>query len=194
MLRPSHAPFVLAGLSVACGSADASLLTGERSPIAGSSGTAGVSGGASGMEGNGAGGFWALGGWGGATAVGGLANPDGAASAGGATFGAGGANRGGAPEAGGAFGGGGGAGGRPPTTLPSGGIITPQCAACANTHCPAELAACGAEPACRAAEECMTKCSLVDCISCVPGAPSAFSGLFSGCLKQSCPTVCPSVT
>jgi hypothetical protein len=201
MKLSSRSLIALGALLVACGSADSSFLTGSSSPgVVAVGGMAGASGGTSGGGPGTGGGMFTTGGST-ATGAGGAGNGvGGAASAGGARFATGGVSQGSAGSGpGGTLGSGGarpaeGGAGSTLASLPTGGIVSTACATCTKNHCPNELTACDADPACRAAETCMTTCSLADCTSCVLGAPVSFKQLFSDCIAASCPNVCPVIT
>jgi hypothetical protein len=82
-----------------------------------------------------------------------------------------------------------------PIELPSGGVISPQCAACATAGCQPEAAVCKADAACWKMGVCVTTCLGPTCVACFGGPPAASSEFNSleCCTSRKCGALCPSL-
>jgi hypothetical protein len=200
MPRPVHVRVAAVGvLLAACGSSGTSDLFGVPAAAAGGQ-VAATTGDAAGGATTGAGGTM------GGTSAGGTA-AGASPGAGGASGPAdGGADGGGidAPDSGGTSRGGAHDSGEKPSgpldasviVFVPGGIISSQCAACANANCQPEEAVCHADPACMQVYSCVTSCIIpLQCAACVVGSgsgPQEFNTL-QCCTSHHCIGLCPSL-
>jgi hypothetical protein len=203
MSRRFHVLIAAVGLLIAaCGSADTNGLsggaaagtggqiaagTGTGAATGASTGTGGATDSTAGTGGVSAGGTAASGASGGA---GGDAGPIGAGSGGTRGADSGLPSRGGAPDS-----------GAVPLDASAvvfvpGGIISAQCAACADANCRKEGAVCQAEPASTQVYKCVTSCIIpLQCAACLVGSgpgPQEFNSL-ECCTSRKCAGLCPSL-
>jgi len=84
-----------------------------------------------------------------------------------------------------------------PGRIPTGIIVSPQCADCLAAECPGEVAACTADPACVRGIECLNTCIFPPlCAACfvvsgVTSVPAPIPDL-NACARQVC-TMCPTL-